>query len=249
MGQNFTDVAEDLERKLKSGHGQRLQAFSEEPDFHSSILDVPVLGDDEGNPRNPVKTGGLLVPTEREELPIEEELPVVEELPVDTYTPEDQANAEETQVSDEEMEDNYLDFVINESLSDEEQNYLAGVLEGDNKLSEIVDKVFTTAAEFSGSGEIEGPGTGVSDSIPARLSDGEFVFTEKATNQLGADNLQEIMDDAERAYDGGLMRENRYLGGALSKDELELRQEDTKDIDEELRKLMTIKANKAPSLI
>ena len=53
-----------------------------------------------------------------------------------------------------------------------------------------MDKVITTASEFSGAGEVEGPGTGVSDSIPARLSDGEFVFTKKATDQIGADNLQ-----------------------------------------------------------
>ena len=39
--------------------------------------------------------------------------------------------------------------------------------------------------EFSGSGPIEGPGTEKSDSIPARLSDGEFVFTAKATEEIG----------------------------------------------------------------
>ena len=172
----------------------------------------------------------------------------MEELPIDTYTPEDQANAEETQVSDEEMEDGHVDFILDEALVPEEQEYLMNTLEADPKLSQIIDKVVGVASEFSGSGEVEGPGDGVSDSIPARLSDGEFVFTEKATDQLGADNLQEIMDDAERAYDGGLMRKNRYLGGTLSKDELELRQEDTRDTDKELRKLMTIKANKAPSL-
>jgi hypothetical protein len=34
-------------------------------------------------------------------------------------------------------------------------------------------------------GEIEGPGTGTSDSIPAMLSDGEFVFTAKAVRKAG----------------------------------------------------------------
>ena len=29
-------------------------------------------------------------------------------------------------------------------------------------------------------GEVNGPGTGTSDSVPARLSDGEFVLTAKA---------------------------------------------------------------------
>ena len=34
-------------------------------------------------------------------------------------------------------------------------------------------------------GPIDGPGTGTSDSIPAMLSDGEFVFTAKAVRNAG----------------------------------------------------------------
>ena len=34
-------------------------------------------------------------------------------------------------------------------------------------------------------GHINGPGTGTSDSIPALLSDGEFVFTAKAVRAMG----------------------------------------------------------------
>ena len=34
-------------------------------------------------------------------------------------------------------------------------------------------------------GHIKGPGTGTSDSIPALLSDGEFVFTAKAVRAMG----------------------------------------------------------------
>jgi hypothetical protein len=34
-------------------------------------------------------------------------------------------------------------------------------------------------------GEIAGPGTGTSDSIPAMLSDGEFVFTARAVRNAG----------------------------------------------------------------
>jgi len=34
-------------------------------------------------------------------------------------------------------------------------------------------------------GSINGPGTGISDSIPAMLSDGEFVFTAKAVRNMG----------------------------------------------------------------
>ena len=98
--------------------------------------------------------------------------------------------------------------------------YLMNTLEDDPQLSVIFDKVVGTASEFTGSGEVTGPGTGVSDSIPARLSDGEFVMTKKATDQIGADNLQVMMDDAERAYDGGLMRgkdEEEELVGNMNK--------------------------------
>jgi len=34
-------------------------------------------------------------------------------------------------------------------------------------------------------GEASGPGTGTSDSIPARLSDGEFVMTAEAVRNAG----------------------------------------------------------------
>ena len=136
---------------------------------------------------------------------------------------------------------------MDESLNDEEQEYLAGVLQNDPMLSDIMDKVITTASEFSGAGEVEGPGTGVSDSIPARLSDGEFVFTKKATDQIGADNLQVMMDDAERAFDGGYQKKN--LGGMARNedDELEKGTYDLSKTDEEIKKLM-IGANKMPSV-
>lgn len=94
---------------------------------------------------------------------------------------------------------------MSEALEPEELTYLQDALAGDAQLSQIFDKVVTAAAEFTGAGEVEGPGSGVSDSIPARLSDGEFVMTRKATDQIGAENLQSMMDEAERAYDGGLM--------------------------------------------
>ncbi len=117
---------------------------------------------------------------------------------------------------DEEMEDNYLDFIIDEALDEEEEDMLMSKLEQDEQLSMLFDKVIEVASEFAGSGPVEGPGSGVSDSIPARLSDGEFVFTAKATEQIGADELMRMMKDAEAAaerqgmVDGGLnsMMEN-----------------------------------------
>jgi hypothetical protein len=40
-------------------------------------------------------------------------------------------------------------------------------------------------------GEIDGPGTGTSDSIPAMLSDGEFVMTAKAVRGAGGNDRKE----------------------------------------------------------
>ena len=153
-------------------------------------------------------------------------------MPVDTYPnipPEEMAAAEASQLPDQQMEDEFIDYVLNEALQPEEQTYLMNALEGDPQLSMIFDKVVGTASEFTGSGEVAGPGTGVSDSIPARLSDGEFVVTKKATDQLGADNLQSLMDEAERAFDGGLMSRDSGIE------------------DEEIRKSM-VASNQMPSL-
>ena len=154
-------------------------------------------------------------------------------MPVDTYPnipPEEMAAVEASQLPDQQMEDEFIDYVLNEALQPEEQTYLMNALEGDPQLSMIFDKVVGTASEFTGSGEVEGPGTGVSDSIPARLSDGEFVMTRKATDQIGADSLQRMMDEAERAYDGGLMRKD----------------EDT-DLEDDMNKVM-MSSNQMPSL-
>ena len=118
-------------------------------------------------------------------------------------------------IPDEQMEENYVDYVVEETLSNQDRNYLIDALEKDDRLSEIFDQVIESATEFTGSGTVKGPGTGKSDSIPARLSDGEFVFTAKATEEIGADNLMRMMKDAEANVDerqkmanGGIMEED-----------------------------------------
>jgi len=120
----------------------------------------------------------------------------------------------EQMLPDEEMEEDYVDYVMQETLSNEDRNYLIDALEKDDRLSMIFDQVVESATEFSGSGPIEGPGNEKSDSIPARLSDGEFVITAKATEEIGADNLMSMMKDAEAAADerqsvayGGMVEE------------------------------------------
>jgi|TARA_B100001939_G_scaffold136920_1_gene118889 Sec-independent protein translocase protein TatA len=117
---------------------------------------------------------------------------------------------------DEEMEENYVDYVVEETLSNEDRNYLIDALEKDDRLSEIFDQVVESATEFTGSGTVEGPGTGRSDSIPARLSDGEFVFTAKATEEIGADNLMSMMKDAEAAVNE---RQQMANGGEVEEEE------------------------------
>ena len=52
-------------------------------------------------------------------------------------------------------------------------------------------------------GYISGPGTGTSDSIPARLSNGEFVFTAAAVRNIGVNNLYDLMRQAQRGFATG----------------------------------------------
>ena len=118
--------------------------------------------------------------------------------------------------SDEEMEDNYLDFILDEALTEEEEDMLMSKLEQDEQLSMLFDKVVEVASEFAGSGPVEGPGSGVSDSIPARLSDGEFVFTAKAVEEIGADELMRMMKDAEMRADE---RQGMANGGEMDEEE------------------------------
>ena len=118
-------------------------------------------------------------------------------------------------VPDEKMEDDYMNFIIQEALTDEEEDMLLEKLRNDEQLLMLFDKVVDVAQEFAGSGPVEGPGSGVSDSIPARLSDGEFVFTAKATKEIGASELMRMMKDAEVAAD---KRQEMQTGGPVEEE-------------------------------
>tara|TARA_E500000081_G_scaffold155504_1_gene196995 strand:- start:29194 stop:30786 length:1593 start_codon:yes stop_codon:yes gene_type:complete len=177
-------------------------------------------------------------------------------MPVDTYSnipPEEMEAVKASQLPDSEMEAKYEEFVLDEALSPVDQDYLASALEQDAKLATLFDRVMDTATEFSGAGAVEGIGTGTSDSIPARLSDGEFVFTAKAVEQLGADNLQMMMDQAEAEFDsregqayGGSMRDGYAYGSMVSDDEDDSTMfEDDEDMSEELKSMM-LDANQMP---
>jgi len=130
-----------------------------------------------------------------------------------------QEGGETAMMPDEQMEESYLDFIIEQSLNPEQEKTLMTKLEADPELSMLFDRVLDTATEFAGSGPVDGPGSGVSDSIPARLSDGEFVFTAKATEQIGADRLQSMMEDAEKEADA--MRQDMQEGGEVEEQQVD----------------------------
>ena len=162
--------------------------------------------------RKQKQEGGPMMMDEPVSLPEEQEQDMVQEEPM---LPE----AEPMMDSDEEMEDEYLDFILDEALDEEEENFLMNQLEANEELSIIFDKVIEVASEFAGSGPVEGPGSGVSDSIPARLSDGEFVFTAKSVDEIGADNLMAMMKDAEIKADD---RQGLANGGEPEEDTVEM---------------------------
>ena len=164
---------------------------------------------------------------------------ITDDMPMDAYdTPMDMPQETEM-VPDEEMEENYVDFVISQTLSEEEQEFLNEQLEGNDKLSVIFDQVIEAASEFTGDGSVEGPGTGVSDDIPARLSDGEFVFTAKAVEEIGEDVLMSMMKEAEASVDG---RQELNEGGTAMLEQPEVDQfgkpVDADIVEDDIRKGM-----------
>ena len=100
-------------------------------------------------------------------------------------------------------------------LSEEEEAVVDAALEMYPELEAILPKMVAT--EFTEDELVEGPGTGTSDSIPALLSDGEFVFTAKAVKNIGIDKLRKMMAQAEEAYDAGMV--NQEEAAELAADE------------------------------
>ena len=108
----------------------------------------------------------------------------------------------EMTAEDEALDDIDADAVLDTSmLSEEEEIVLDEAMEMHPELESIIPKIVAT--EFTEDELVEGPGDGTSDSIPAMLSDGEFVFTAKAVKSLGVDKLRKMMAQAEEAYDAG----------------------------------------------
>lgn len=110
----------------------------------------------------------------------------------------------EMMAEDDMMEDDMdVDGILDTSaLSEEEETVLDEAMEMHPELEAIIPKIVAT--EFTEDELVEGPGDGTSDSIPALLSDGEFIFTAKAVKNLGVDTLRDMMAQAEADYDAGL---------------------------------------------
>jgi hypothetical protein len=136
-----------------------------------------------------------------EDMPPMEELKVEEESLLKPEGMDEMPMDDEEDITDEDLEG--MDAIIDTSaLSDEEEQLLDEAVEMHPELEAIIPKLVAT--EFTDDGEVEGPGTGTSDSIPALLSDGEFVFTAKAVKNIGVDKLRAMMKKAEADYDAGM---------------------------------------------
>jgi len=139
--------------------------------------------------------GGMVIPELQGE--------ASEGMPVDLMEDEPMMMMEEEDIPDMEedtMED--LDVTVDTSmLTSQDEEVLEEAISMHPELLDIIPKMLVATNEFTGDGEVEGPGTGTSDSIPARLSDGEFVFTAKSVKHLGVDKLRKMMAKAENDYD------------------------------------------------
>ena len=140
-----------------------------------------------------------------EEEIIEDPLMAPTGMDFDTPVLEEDAIAEtdmEMAAEDEMIADDILDTSM---LSEEEEAVVDQAIETFPELEAIIPKIVAT--EFTEDELVEGPGTGTSDSIPALLSDGEFVFTAKAVKNIGIDKLRKMMKQAEEAYDAGMVEQ------------------------------------------
>ena len=146
---------------------------------------------------------------------------------VDTFNPEDYKESylmlmqnQEPNVSTETQEqefDNWFNVDPNSEEFEARKNRLLKLLSnmpdggfGYKSAEEHWDKKagggIASIRDFTAGGHAMGPGTGTSDSIPAFLSDGEFVMTAKAVKgfgggnrQKGAQKLYSMMEKAENS--------------------------------------------------
>lgn len=134
----------------------------------------------EGMPVDLMEDEPMMMENEMEGMEEEEVLPDIDEVDIDVSTASN---------------------IDTSSLTLEDEEVLEEAISMHPELLNIIPKMIVATDEFTGDGEVEGPGTETSDSIPARLSDGEFVFTAKSVKHLGVDKLRKMMAKAENDYD------------------------------------------------
>ena len=138
--------------------------------------------------------GGMVIPELQGE--------ASEGMPVDLMEDEPMTMEEDMANSMDREETEELTVGIDTAnLTSQDEEVLEEAISMHPDLLDIIPKMLVATNEFTGDGEVEGPGTGTSDSIPARLSDGEFVFTAKSVKHLGVDKLRKMMAKAENDYD------------------------------------------------
>lgn len=176
----------------------------------SSALDEKIV-DDPGY--RAYEDGGIVIP----ELQGAQDAGMPVDLLAQDEVEEQEDNMEEMaaeEMPDMEMENEDImdDMEVNvdtSMLTAEDEEVLEDAIESFPELMNIIPKMLVATQpnmvggteEFTGEGEVEGPGTGTSDSVPAMLSDGEFVITAKAVKQIGVDKLRKMMKKAEDDYD------------------------------------------------
>jgi hypothetical protein len=208
--------AEEVNDYLQNERDTRAEAKREQVLNANPLLETRQIRNEGGNIEDQMSS----LMSQKEEVPMQEPMdePMDEPMnePMDEQMTKMMMEREQpSMLPDEEMEEDYVDYVVGKTLSEEDNQYLMSMLEQDDRLSVIFDQVVESATEFSGEGPIEGPGTETSDSIPARLSDGEFVITAKAVEEIGEDTLMSMMKDAEAAADE---RQMAYEGGPIKEE-------------------------------
>ena len=192
------------------GYMDNFQISQEEPLAKYSIGGAAAL-DEKYDRRKDYRAfaEGDLVEEEIIEEPLMAPVGMEEPLIEDEIAADDLAMEEDVAMEDAES---VLDTSM---LSEEEEVVVDAAIEMYPELEAILPKMVAT--EFTEDELVEGPGTGTSDSIPALLSDGEFVFTAKAVKNIGIDKLRKMMAQAEEAYDAGMV--NQEEAAELAVDE------------------------------
>jgi hypothetical protein len=139
---------------------------------------------------------------------------------VDTFNPNDYKESylmlmqnREPNVPRETQEQEFFNFFNVDPNSEEYNNnknrllkLLSNMPDGGKFIDKKANGGIASIRDFTAGGGVSGPGTGTSDSIPAMLSDGEFVMTADAvkgfgggSRKQGAQKLYAMMEKAENS--------------------------------------------------